>query len=54
MLDILLWAVVIFIIIQLIYGIFLVGQWVIERFILVTIPVVARLIDSIKHPERYQ
>lgn len=43
-----------FIIIQMLYGVFYVGQLVIERFLLNTLPIIAEVIDRIKNPHNYK
>lgn len=53
MLDLALTIFYLFIIVNLGYGVFFVGQLVIERFVKQTIPTVALVIDQIRHPEKY-
>lgn len=54
MLDIILDCISVFIIIQLLYGVFFVGQLVTERFIYKTIPAVAEAWIRYKEPHLFK
>lgn len=52
--NLLVFSFELFLVLQLWLGVFFVGQLVIERFLLITVPIVAGIWDRIRNPYKYQ
>ena len=52
--DLFLNCLYIFGIVLMLYGVFYVGQLVVERFVLQTVPIIAEVYLRLRHPERYR